>query len=225
MRIKNLFKINIDAERHPKLYKAYKWIENQWYHNKPGILCTAFFGFVIIFGLSQCISKIEPDYKILLCANKYLSSDVRSAVEIYFEQYAEDINGDGEITVHIMDCTKGSDNDQYAANMTTLLSELQMGDSILIIADEYYYNYLTQNGNIFDTDECFDEKNSMALKLHGTEFDKFIDLTLDGFVTEDMMLYKRLTDGTDSGNSKKAIAAKENSENLLKKFKESLGTK
>ena len=222
MRIKNIFKINIDEQKHPKLYKAYKWVENQWYHNKPGILCTAFFGFVIIFGLAQCVSKVEPDYKILLCANKYLTSDVRAAVEIYFEQFAEDINGDGEITVHVMDCTKGSDNDQYNANMTTLMSELQMGESILIIADEYYYNYLTQNGNIFDTDENFDEKDSMALKLYGTEFDKFTDLTLDGFVTEDMMLYKRLTDGTDSGSGKKALAAKENNEALLEKFKVSL---
>ena len=225
MGIKNLFKINIDEQKHPKLYKAYKWVENQWYHNKPGILCTAFFGFVIIFGLSQCISKVEPDYKILLCANKYLSSDVRASVEIYFKQFAEDTNGDGEITVHVMDCTKGSDENHYSANMTTLLSELQLGESILIIADDYFYNYLTQNGNIFDTDENFNEKNSMALKLYGTEFDKFIDLTLDGFVTEDMMLYKRITEGTDSGNSQKSMTAKETSEKLLKKFVDSLEEK
>ena len=225
MKIKKLFKINIDEQKHPKLYKAYKWVENQWYHNKPGILCTAFFGFVIIFGLAQCVSKIEPDYKIILCANKYLTSDVRAAVEIYFKDFAEDVNGDGEVTVHIMDCTKGSDNDQYNANMTTLMSELQMGEAILIIADEYYYDYLTQNGNIFDTDENFDQKDSMALKLHGTEFDKFIDNVYNDFVTEDMMLYKRLTDGTDSGSGKKTLAAKENSEALLKKFKESLYTK
>ena len=225
MKLKKLFKINIDEQKHPKLYKAYKWVENQWYHNKPGILCTAFFSFVIIFGLAQCVSKVEPDYKIILCANKYLTSDVRAAVEIYFKDFAEDVNGDGEVTVHIMDCTKGSDNDQYNANMTTLMSELQMGEAILIIADEYYYDYLTQNGNIFDTDENFDQKDSMALKLHETEFDKFIDNVYDGFVTEDMMLYKRLTDGTDSGSGKKTLAAKENSEALLKKFKESLYTK
>ena len=40
-----------------------------------------------------------------------------------------------------------------------------------------------------------------------------------------MMLYKRLTEGTDSGNSKKALAAKENSEKLLKKFADSLEAK
>lgn len=222
MKRKKLIKINIDPEKHPKLYKAYKWAENQWYHNKPAILCTAFFAFVIIFGLAQCLSKIQPDYKILLCTDQYLSSDVRSAMEVYFEQFAEDLNGDGEKVVHIMNCTSGADNDEYTANMTTLLSELQMGEAVLIIADDYYYDYLTQNGDIFDTDECFDEKDGKALALYGTDFEEFMDLTLDGFVTEDMMMYKRIMAGTDSGSGEKAQKAKADSEELLKRFKSAI---
>ncbi len=215
-------RININPEKHPKLYKAYKWLENQWYHNKAAILCVAFFSFVIIFGLSQCLAKVEPDYKILVCLDKYLSSDVRSAMEVYFEQFGDDLNQDGEVTVHIMDCTSGTDSSQYAANMTTLMSEMQLGEAVLIIADDHYYDYLTQNGDIFDTDKCFDKKDSKALALYGTDFDNFMNLTLDGFVTEDMMMYKRIMDGTDSGSSKKAHKAKIDSEAFLERFKAEL---
>ncbi|GEM_PF-4180546 len=212
----------INPEKHPKLYKAYKWLENQWYHNKAAILCVAFFSFVIIFGLSQCMSKVEPDYKILLCVDKFLPTDVRSAMEVYFEQYAEDINGDGKTVVHVLDCTSGTDYDQYIANKTMLMGELQIGEAVLIIADESYYEYLTQKGDIFESDPCFNAKNGKALVLKGTDFENFIDITFDGYITEDMMLYKRQMDGTESGTTKKAQEAKVNNEALLKKLAENL---
>ncbi len=211
--------VKVDAEKHPKLHKALKWLENIWYHNMPAILCIVFFSAVTIFGFTQCMKKEQPDYKIMLCVDKYLPADVRSAMEIYLKTYGEDLNGDGEVIVHLMDCTSGSDRDQYQANMTTLLSELQMGEAVLIIADEHYYEYLTQNEDIFDTDECFTAKESKAYPLIDTDFGNFINTTvMEGYITEDVMLYKRIMDGTDSGSSEKAQQSKKDSVAFLRKF-------
>lgn len=210
--------VKIKPDKHPKLYKVLKWLENQWYHNKAAILCVAFFSFVIIFGFSQCLAKKAPDYKILLCLDNYLPSEVRAAMEIYTAQYGEDLNGDGEVLVHILDCTNGTDRDQNYANMTTLLSELQLGEAVLIIADEHYYQSLTQDGDIFDTDPLFNAKEGKAYALKGSDFSNFINLTYDGYMTDDIMIYKRIMNGTDSGEGKKAQQSKVDSEAWLKKF-------
>ncbi len=210
--------VKINPDKHPKLYKVCKWLENQWYHNKFTIFCVAFFSFVIIFGFSQCLAKKAPDYKILLCVDNFLPTDVRSAMEIYTAQYGEDLNGDGEVLVHILDCTTGTDRNQNYANMTTLLSELQLGEAVLIIADEHYYESLTGDGDIFDTYPLFNAKDGKAYSLKDTDFSNFINLTYDGYMTDDIMIYKRIMNGTDSGAGKKAQQAKADSEAWLEKF-------
>ncbi|MBQ5598405.1 MAG: hypothetical protein IIU66_07975 [Clostridia bacterium] len=169
--------VKINPDKHPKLYTTLRWLENQWFHNKAAILCVAFFSFVIIFGFSQCLAKKEPDYKILLCLDNYLPSEVRAAMEIYTAQYGEDLNGDGEVLVHILDCTNGTDRDQNYANMTTLLSELQLGEAVIIIADEHYYEALTQDGNIFDTDQENSEMIALIDDTYTHGFDRRKDIS------------------------------------------------
>lgn len=215
---KREYSIKIDQQKHQKLYKAFKWLDNIWYHYKAAILITAFFSFVIIFGFAQCMTKTEPDYKVLLCVNKYVSPQVRSAMEIYLEQYAEDVNGDGKVDVYVVDCSAGTDLDSYNANMTTLLAELQRGEAVLLICDDTYYDKLTVNGEIFDTDSRFDAKDGKALTLSGTDFGNFVNMAYSDFITDDVRLYKRIMDGTDSGESKTAEDAKVNNEAMLEKF-------
>ena len=74
-----------------------------WFYYKWHTIIIGFIAVVLAYGLAQCCMKENPDYIVMTVFNKFMPSEVTEELESYLEQYAEDLNGDGEVIVHVYD--------------------------------------------------------------------------------------------------------------------------
>ena len=104
------------------------------------IICTCV---VVVSGflLYDYLTTVRPDSTVLILANNYNLSLHTTEMEDLLEKYSSDLNGDGKVSVSVVYSPVSStekmkiDNQTYTANMTRLMSELQSGECMLIIAD------------------------------------------------------------------------------------------
>ncbi len=130
----------------PKTFKDK--IKNIWFHDKLYIIAALFLSAIVAVCVVQCSRKIDYDLKIVVFANEMLGSDALEPMGDYFEQYCEDINGDGEVNIQILNCTfnKSQRDVQFQnANYQKLTSIIAAEPSALLyITDAEAYQYLTQ---------------------------------------------------------------------------------
>ena len=128
-------------EKVKKVYTPKEKISNFFYHNKMWvIICTCV---VVVSGflLYDYLTTVRPDSTVLILANNYNLSLHTTEMEDLLEKYSSDLNGDGKVSVSVVYSPVSStekmkiDNQTYTANMTRLMSELQSGECMLIIAD------------------------------------------------------------------------------------------
>ena len=134
----------------------------------------------------------------------------------YIEKYAEDMNGDGEVNVQILNCsfTDSASNTQYRYTMMTKLQSTIAADrnAMLYITDEDAYEYLDQisDGESFLEDEPY--------KL-GSDF---YEATADdewGELPEGLTISCRRVSGTTLDKSDEAKENYDAAQDILEKIK------
>ncbi|HHW45813.1 MAG TPA: hypothetical protein GXX17_02750 [Clostridiales bacterium] len=172
-----------------------RW-ENYWYYYK---VHTIVFGFVILvmaIMISQCAKKVEPDCKVVLFTHKNVPSEVVAAMEQELEKFAGDYNGDGKITVEVVDCSYNPNNPNkniMIAQLSKLQGELGLSESILFITDIQGFKYLDEQG-LFETKDLFPDLDGKGFNLKNTPFDEAVNKAVPGFFTEDYYILKRTAD-------------------------------
>lgn len=141
--------------RMPKTRK--EKLANFWYHYKVAVIMIVFAAAVITFITIDSLSRDKPDITILfLCANggAYRTDEL----EIFFEQFTEDYNGDGKVHVQIIDIPLNPHSTDYqtvTATQAKLMTQMQSGEAIICIADTMSEGELEYDKTLYDMTELF----------------------------------------------------------------------
>jgi len=128
----------------PKTPKE-KW-QNYWYHFKwhtiGGIALIAVLAVMIV----QCASRESYDLITILYTRSPIESGRMEKIEEYIEQYAEDIDGDGKVSVEVVDCsfieTNGNLQTTQAAMAKVQAMIAAEPKAVLYICDDKGFNDL-----------------------------------------------------------------------------------
>lgn len=134
-------------------------LKNIWYHDKYIILGALAACIVIIVMVAQCCSRVSPDLQILVFTYTPVSDASCEKIARFSEEYCADINGDGQVSVQVINCSfsKDSSNTQY---QYTMMQKLQAtiaanDETLLYITDPESAQYF--EGEDSPLSGCFDE--------------------------------------------------------------------
>ncbi len=117
--------------------KGKKAVENFFYHHKWHVIVITFFVIFIVAFAYDLLSKVDPDVRIIVFSDNELA-DKTDELSKYFEQFAQDFNGDGKVYVEVssIPITKTSGNAMMdLSNQTKLAAEIQSAEAMLFITD------------------------------------------------------------------------------------------
>ena len=138
----------------PKTPKE-KW-DNFWFQYKWYVIAITAVTVILAVLITQCATRTKYDLEVVYFTYTAVLDEQTNKIADYLADYAEDINGDGEINVQVVNVSFSdkSGDSQYKYTMLTKLQAMIAGDenAILYITDSESYKYLdglTENG-LFD---------------------------------------------------------------------------
>ena len=190
-------------------------LKNFWFYNRFIVLGVAFLLIVFAILFNQCVSRIDYD----ICVTVYTSSpvgenDLQRMAE-YFEKICDDINGDGEVHVQIINCSFSKNSNRQlsiAANQklqSVLVAEYK---AMLFITDDYTLDYMQS----ISSEESFFEDTVMLDK----SFYDFCE-TEDLFkLPNDIKLSRRKINKTTMKDNKTAILCYETAGKMIDRIRD-----
>lgn len=168
--------------------------KNFWHYSKWYVIGTVAVTVLIIFMVAQCVMKPAYDLKVVYFTYKPVLDEITEPIADYLEQYCEDVNGDGQVNIQIINCSVSNDASNYTSR-NTVLQKIQSilvaeESAMLFITDEEsvaYFNAMTddQDGFFYDT-VALGEDFYEATKTDGSF----------GELTEGLSISCRKIDGT-----------------------------
>ena len=129
-----------------------KKIDNFFYYYKFHVLIGAFILIFLIIFIKDMVTKIDYDYSVAFLGNYGMSSDDSLALQQWFEEHGEDLNGDGEVHVQISDYScpgdgeEGYDPQVFAAMQTRFIVDVQEGTSMIYFLNQEKYEAYKDQG-------------------------------------------------------------------------------
>ncbi len=199
----------------PKTPKE-KW-DNFWFQYKWHTIIIVALAAVLSVLIAQCATRTVYDYEVVYFSYTATLDEQVKLIADYLTLDAEDLNGDGEVNVQVVNCSfsKTSGDVQYRNTMMTKLQAIIAGDekAIIYITDKEGYEYLRQIS-----------KDGDFLEGEPLEFsDKFYAATTHeqfGGLPEGLSITSRRVSDTVIEKKKDAKQAYEASKELLNKIKE-----
>ena len=118
-----------------------KWFENYWYHYKWLTLALIFVIILLFAGLRSCANRSETDLHIVYFSNTPLHDTEIEALKksLINNNVVKDLDGDGEISIHVEPITHSFDVDDSLQQGTPekLQTMLYAGEHTLVLAHEY----------------------------------------------------------------------------------------
>ncbi len=124
----------------PKTFK--EKLQNYWFHFKWHTVAVIFAVIVLAISISQCASKTNWDMQVIYFTYTAVIDNQLESVGDYFKTLSQDLNGDGEININIINCSiaDGNFNNQYGQ---TALMKLQT----IIAAEPEVMLYITDSAS------------------------------------------------------------------------------
>ena len=150
--------------------------QNFWYYHKWHFIIGLIVAILLFSFIRSIVTQVDPDYEIAFMTQTAYPETLTDQLADYIEQYGEDLNGDGKVTVQ-MNCYQfftgsSADNADYNAVMAgsvKFTSDAMMGSSMIFITDDQsFQNVLAANGG---TMSFFVDKDTYE-RLEDTEIDK-----------------------------------------------------
>jgi hypothetical protein len=192
-----------------------KW-QNFWYHYKVQTIIAVFLIAVISFITVQSLTREKYDISIMYFAYSPAAPAQIERAQSYFEQYAEDVNGDGKVKVKLIDCSFNSE----LRDMQYRHASLSKVQSILAVESETVL-YLTDK----QAREYFD--NAFDIEIFTSDLIPMNDTFYKQTAKEDLIFPKelqlglRVLKGTTFEGDKKAEKAFANAQKLYDKVRNS----
>ena len=198
----------------PKTPKE-KW-DNFWFQYKWYVVAITAVTVVLAVLITQCATRTKYDMEVVYFTYTAALDEQTNAVAKYIAGYAEDVNGDGEINIQVVNCSfNGKSGDtQYRYTMMTKLQAMIAGDqnTMLFITDEDSYKYLADLSN---GDGLFDGEPFML----GEEFYKATETDSYGKLPEGLRIACRRVSDTVLESKKGSADAYTNAEKTLEAIK------
>ena len=121
----------------PQTFKEKK--ENFFYHYKAVFIGVIAIVVIITFAVFDMVTKTKYDNTPVLFTYEYYSSPYVKEIEETLEIYCEDIDGNGEISVSVLDCSfnLASTGYEYQKNQRSKLqARIASGQTMLFLLDE-----------------------------------------------------------------------------------------
>ena len=158
---------------------------------------------VVSVATVSCLNKKEADLKIVIYDNRIVADMYVPYIEDYFEKYCPDYNGDGEVTVSVINCTyeTGKSTAQYQQTIMQRLQGVIVTDRecMLVITSDAGYSYFTQ----YLADTMLSDGVDLPLSYYG---ECAVDENLP--IPDGMKLYCRNIEGSliaDDETAKQAV--------------------
>ncbi len=160
-----------------KQYTFSEKISNFIYHNKWWLGFAVFFAAMFGFLTWQVVTTVKPDMIILLLVHDdFFNAACSSGIEELFEQYIDDVNGDGKVSVdvyYIPASQETAERDGYTGDQTKLFAEFQIGEAVLVISDDGADEFIVPEHTLDDLEQYFSdyqETEGVRFMLKDTEF-------------------------------------------------------
>lgn len=132
-------------------------LKNIWFHDKWFILGALFLSIAVCVMVAQCATREKYDLEVVVFSYDIVGDSNNDAIATYLEQYCEDIDGNGEVNIQIINCSYNSKSGdrQYQMTMSQKLTAIIAADAnaLLFITDDESYEYLN---NISEGNEFFE---------------------------------------------------------------------
>lgn len=195
-----------------------KW-DNFWYYYKIHVLIGAFLLFMAVVFIKDMLSKIEYDYNVAFVSDYMMADEDNLALQKYFEENGEDLNGDGEVHVQIQNYSipsedsKGYDPQMLMASQTKLTVDMQEGTSMIFFLSEQNFEKFKESGVLPENREDY-----VDVKACGGYAECGSPQSI-----EDMFVGLRIVEGTKMADDEESIAYQQASERLFDKFVQGSG--
>lgn len=191
-----------------------KKMDNFWYYYKFHVLIGAFLLFMAVVFIKDMLGKVDYDYDIALVTDYIIADEDSAALQKFFEENGEDLNGDGEVHVQLQNYAipsedaPGFDPQMLAASQTKLTVDLQEGTSMIFFMSEQNFEKFNDAGVLPEKREDYVDMKDCAGYAECGSPDSIADL----FVA------MRITDGTKWAEKEEKVAYYQASERLFDKF-------
>lgn len=132
---------------------------NFFYYHKYKLLVATVAIIAASYFVYSTVTAVHYDAKAIIFCFEYFSEENRQDFADYLEEYYEDINGNGETELAVVDCSfvSGIDTAQYANTMMTKIQSVLVGekDAMLFLLDEdslKHLNSISKNVELFAKD-------------------------------------------------------------------------
>ena len=150
--------------------------ENLWYHYKFRIILGLFLLFALCVLLYSCITKPTADLQVFyVTGNSPVYQEQLDVLAAALTHYAEDADGNNRVEISLKHYYIGdgtSANELITSNRSQLMTSLQAGYCMLVIADETGMQYLNSSGILDDLTEIVPETalDGRGWKINGSGF-------------------------------------------------------
>ena len=193
-------------------------LKNYWYHYKFHTIMAAFVAFLIAFVSVQCATREKYDISIMYFSYTPAAPAQITRAEAYFEKIAEDVDGNGEVNVKVMDCSFNSElrDMQYKHAAFSKVQAVLSAEASTVLylvdapAREYFDNALEMNifkGDLIKMGDAFYKETAKE------------NLTFP----KDLTLGLRVIEGTAFAGKEEAEKAFASAEKLYEKVKKQNG--
>ena len=191
-------------------------LKNFWYHDKKVVLVSLFFVIVMTLMTVQCARQPKYDLQVVLFTYNPVLNNYSDNMAEYFEKYCEDINGDGEVNVKVINCSFDAKDDtrSYRKSKITRLEQAIASEASAVL-------YITDPESLkhFDTFEK-DFFNGKSVKL-SEDFYKDTKMTDFPYFEHNLTIYCREIDGTMIESSKNSKLYYKQANKIITKLTES----
>ena len=125
-------------------------VSNFWYYYKVHTVIITFLVIVLAIITTQCATRKKYDLEVMYFAYTPAIDVEMTKMEEYLKKYAEDIDGNGEVNVNVINCSVSDSNKDISRN--TILSKVQ---SILAV-EKSVVVYIVDNKAIKYFEDAFD---------------------------------------------------------------------
>lgn len=195
----------------PKTFK--EKLNNFWYHYKIHTILASFLIVVLAVSVTQCARRPKYDLEILYFAYKPAIDAQTLSMGDYFQKFAEDVNGDGEVNINVINCSVNDSNKD--PSRFTMFSKVQA----ILASEETVSVYVVDQKAM----EYFDDALDISIfKEKPTPLgDEFYEKTAIANYTlpKDLSVGLRAIKGTTFENKEKAVQAHKAGEKFIEKIK------
>ena len=145
-----------------------KW-ENYWYHYKTHTIIAVFAIVTVVIMSVQFFTKDKFDYYLLYAGPQIIAVQDLHYIQRSFSEFADDYNGDGEVSVALNDIVMLSPEEMEAAKddgavfngnyqqqmMTEYYQQIVAGDVVICLLSPYMYEIVNQESGFMPLTEIF----------------------------------------------------------------------